>query len=247
MKPTFGSLFAGIGGIDLGLERAGWECKWQVENDAYATRVLEKHWPEVRRWGDVQTFPPGDDFNVFAITAGFPCQDISSNNQYKRGLDGKSSSLWFEVPRIIRIIRPQVVILENVADLLVRGMGTVLENLAACGFNAWWECFPAATVGVPQRRWRTFIVAYADSLRFESRDKWVSTRPQPFEWGKYDRLGEAARRAKHGACFLSRMDDGLPNRVDRLRSLGNAVCPQVAQWIGTRILESLDTGPGSDV
>ena len=75
----FGSLFAGIGGIDLGLERAGMECIWQVEIDDYATRVLEKHWPNVRRWRDVRDFPPEpvEDWRCDLIAGGFPCQDIS--------------------------------------------------------------------------------------------------------------------------------------------------------------------------
>ena len=86
---TFGSLFAGIGGLDLGLERAGMQCVWQVENDSYAQRVLAKHWPHVRRWDDVRTFPPepSADWSCDLIAGGFPCQDISNAGR-RAGIDG---------------------------------------------------------------------------------------------------------------------------------------------------------------
>lgn len=233
---TFGSLFAGIGGIDLGFERAGMVCKWQVEIDEYARRVLEKHWPNVRRWDDVCTWPQPDTERVDVICGGFPCQDISSNNQYKQGITGTKSGLFHQVVRIVCDLRPRVVMLENVSDLLVRGMGTVLGELASIGFDAWWDCVPSAMFGLPQRRWRTYIVAYANGERFEASDKWISSRSQRIEWGKHDRLDEAERRAKDGPSFLSRVDDGVPRRVDRIRCLGNAVCPQAAEWIGRRIV-----------
>ena len=189
---TFGSLFAGIGGFDLGFERAGLECRWQVEIDDYAVRVLEKHWPKVKRWRDVRTFPSPfrnpRQWEVDVICGGFPCQDISSNNQYKRGINGEQSNLFHQVVRIIRILRPRVVVLENVADLLVRGLDVVLGELAACGFDARWECFPAAAIGNPQRRWRTFVIAYADGERFESCNKWLSSRQNDSEWCKHDGL-----------------------------------------------------------
>ena len=121
-KPlTFGSLFAGIGGFDLGLERAGMRCEWQVEIDPYARAVLAKHWPEVRRWEDVRTFPPKEgEWGVDVICGGFPCQDISVAGKGV-GLAGARSGLWYEFARIIGEIRPRFVIVENVAALLTRG------------------------------------------------------------------------------------------------------------------------------
>jgi DNA (cytosine-5)-methyltransferase 1 len=111
---TFGSLFAGIGGVDLGFERAGLECKWQVEIDDYATKVLEKHWPDVSRWRDVKTFPPEDnqDWNVDVIAGGFPCQDISVAGK-GAGLNGERSGLFFEIIRLARQLRPRAIVLEN--------------------------------------------------------------------------------------------------------------------------------------
>ena len=161
-KPlTFGSLFAGIGGFDLGLERAGMVCKWQVEIDDYATRVLEKHWPAVRRWNDVRTFPPEGVWNVDVICGGFPCQDISVAGK-GAGLAGARSGLWYEFARIVGELRPRYVIVENVAALLTRGMDAVLGTLSTLGYDAEWHVIPASAVGAPHRRERVWIVAYAN-------------------------------------------------------------------------------------
>jgi DNA (cytosine-5)-methyltransferase 1 len=101
---TFGSLFAGIGGFDLGLERAGMTCKWQVEIDPFCRAVLAKHWPDVRRYEDVRTV--GAELEaVDVLCGGFPCQDISSNNQYKTGIDGEKSGLFREVVRLVGLLR----------------------------------------------------------------------------------------------------------------------------------------------
>jgi DNA (cytosine-5)-methyltransferase 1 len=192
---TFGSLFAGIGGLDLGLERAGMECKWQVENDPHASRVLAKHWPGVRRWRDIRTFLPdtkgerfgtwglrriaahrqrrGDsawvsEWSVDLICGGFPCQDISFAGKGE-GLEGKRSGLFYELARVVRTLRPRFVVLENVSALLVRGLDVVLGTLAALGYDAEWHCIPAACVGAPHIRDRVFILAYPSSLQPERR------------------------------------------------------------------------------
>lgn len=160
-KPlTFGSLFAGIGGFDLGLERAGMVCKWQVEINDYANRVLAKHWPSITRHDDVRTFPTAErDWSVDLICGGFPCQDISLAGK-GAGLAGERSGLWHEFARIIRQIRPRWVIVENVRALTSRGLGTVLADLADLGFDAEWHCIPACAVGAPHRRERIWIVAH---------------------------------------------------------------------------------------
>src|SRR3954468_10165507 len=96
---TVGSLFAGIGGFDLGFERAGFEVKWQVEIDPFCRRVLEKHWPDVRGYENVRAV--GSELErVDVIVGGFPCQDISSNNQNKRGIAGAKSGLFHDVVRL---------------------------------------------------------------------------------------------------------------------------------------------------
>jgi len=319
MPLTFGSLFAGIGGLDLGLERAGMECRWQVEIDDYARRVLAKHWPNVRRHDDVRTWPQADTEAVDLICGGFPCQDISNAGR-RAGIDGERSGLWSEFARIIREVRPRIVLVENVDALAVRGLGRVLGDLAALGFDAEWDRIPAAAVGAPHRRWRIFIVAYAAALQREEIERMQPDGTTEFsvadtkgqrriEWrtehasqgarGGYadrspvgsnvpDSIGErlevgsdigrdvsaeltAAERSRSadvsdsasrwsGQCWRQQfaaycesqrnvfwpdveppvcgVADGIPHRVDRLRGLGNAVVPQVAEWIGRRIAES---------
>jgi DNA (cytosine-5)-methyltransferase 1 len=156
----FGSLFAGIGGIDLGLERAGMQCAWQVEIDDYATRVLTKHWPDVPKFRDVRSVGAHNLPAVDCIAGGFPCQDISSAGQ-RAGITGTRSGLWAEFARIIRELRPRYVLVENVAALLHRGIDRVLGDLAALGFDAEWHCIPAAAFGAPHIRDRVYIVADA--------------------------------------------------------------------------------------
>ena len=171
-KPlTFGSLFAGIGGFDLGLERAGMRCEWQVEIDPYARAVLAKHWPDVRRHEDVRTFPPPEgEWGVDVICGGFPCQDISVAGK-GAGLAGARSGLWYEYARIIGELRPRYVIVENVAALLARGMGTVLGDLSSLGYDAEWHVIPASAVGAPHRRDRIWIVANANGQQRSGREE----------------------------------------------------------------------------
>lgn len=158
-KPTFISLFAGIGGLDLGLERAGWECIAQVEIDPYCRAVLAKHWPHVARFEDVRDFTGREVKRPDLICGGFPCQDISNAGR-RAGIGGKRSGLWAEFHRIIREVRPQFVFVENVSALLGRGLGTVLGNLAEVGYDAEWHCIPASAVNAPHLRDRIWIVAY---------------------------------------------------------------------------------------
>lgn len=167
---TFGSLFAGIGGMDLGLERAGMKCSWQVEIDPFARRVLAKHWPNVRRHDDVTTFPyygTRKEWEVDLICGGFPCQDISFAGK-GAGITGKRSGLWKEYKRIVCELRPRFVLVENVPALLVRGLDVVLGDLATLGYDAEWDCIPAAAFGASQLRERVFIVAYRAGERLSA-------------------------------------------------------------------------------
>lgn len=246
---TFGSLFAGIGGIDLGLERSGMVCRWQVEIDDYATRVLAKHWPNVPRFRDVRDCGAYNLASVDLVAGGFPCQDISSAGK-RAGITGTRSGLWSEFARIIGELRPRFVLVENVPALLYpvrRGkrivepapIGRVLGDLVACGYDAEWQCIPAAALGAPHIRDRVYIVAYADRLLYRHRYDGASSifqiRPQSNE-GLWQSLSDPEFwTVKPG---VGRVAHGVPNRVDRLRGLGNAVVPQVAEWIGQRIVES---------
>ena len=239
VKLTFGSLFAGIGGFDLGFEWAGMECKWQVEIDDYATRVLAKHWPGVHRERDIRQCGIHNLQRVDVICGGFPCQDISYAGR-GAGLAGERSGLFFEAVRLVRQLRPRAVVLENVAALYTRGLDVVLGTLAGIGYGCEWHCIPAASVGAPHLRKRVFIVAYATQcgcterpgLRCnrESSGWWQSARSSEITEGEFQWLPEPA---------VGRVAHGIPSRVDRLRGLGNAVVPQVAEVVGRLVLERL--------
>src|SRR5215213_1662434 len=137
-------LFSGIGGFSLGLERTGgFKTVAFCEIDPFCRRVLAKHWPEVPCYHDVRELTAerlaADGISVDVICGGFPCQDVSISNVVAKGLDGERSGLLFEYARLIGEIRPQFVIVENVAELLARGMGRILGTLADLGFDAEWR------------------------------------------------------------------------------------------------------------
>lgn len=254
---TFGSLFAGIGGFDLGLERAGMKCLWQVENNEYCNRVLEKHWPEVRRYGDIKAIREGELGYVDVICGGFPCQDISKAGR-QAGLKGEKSSLWFEMLRVIRMVKPKYAIVENVPALGYNGLDTVLAGLASCGYNAEWNCIPACAVGAHHRRDRLFIIAYTDDRRaqceiqagrnaFKSCSKDVAHSDSARLQARF--FGADKARTLERCCLrnqgsqwkaepdVGRVVAGLPFRVDRLKCIGNSVVPQVAEFIGKIIVD----------
>jgi DNA (cytosine-5)-methyltransferase 1 len=231
MSPTFGSLFSGIGGLDLGLERAGWACRWQVEIDPFCRRVLTKHWPDVPKYDDICALDGAELEPVDLLAGGFPCQDVSSAGS-RIGIDGPRSGLWREYARLLGELRPRLALVENVPGLFVRGMGTVLGDLAAVGYDAEWSVVPACTVGAPHTRERVFVVAHPHSQRCTD----CNATAKPSRATERDR--RANPRRSYWSCEPRPMGvaDGVPHRVDRLRGLGNAVVPQVAEWLGHRLL-----------
>lgn len=158
---TFGSLFSGIGGFDLGLERAGMRCAWQVEADARCRSVLERHWPTVERYDDVRTVGAADLARVDLVCGGFPCQDLSVAGQ-RAGLAGERSGLWFEFRRIVEFVAPRWVLIENVPGLLSsdggRDFATVVRGLVQLGYGVCWRVLDAQFAGLAQRRDRVFVV-----------------------------------------------------------------------------------------
>lgn len=159
-------LFSGIGGFSLGLERAGMETVAFCEISPVCRHLLAHHWPNVPCFDDVTTLTGEQVGPVDVICGGFPCQDISFAGK-GAGLAGERSGLWREYARLVRELRPAFVIVENVAALLGRGLGDVLGDLAALGYDAWWDCIPASAVGAPHRRDRLWVVAYARGQQHE--------------------------------------------------------------------------------
>ena len=312
---TVGSLFSGIGGLDLGLERAGMRVIWQSEIDPYACRVLRKHWPEVVNHGNIKEIDWEKVERPDVICGGYPCQPFSTAGKRRGEQDPRH--LWPWVREAIMRLRPRYAILENVRGHLSLGGLSVIGELASIGYDAEWRIVSAASVGANHRRDRIIIVAYSNSnnssdggecspLQGESRS-WRNERSgsgsdtgeicvgsagesaidvantnspsRQFqqEWQVSERYfegcgGEMAdtdlrqtswgnRRLQPsgGTVFgrpnllrgeegyagwewwtiepdVGRVADGVSSRVDRLRGLGNAVVPQVAEVIGRMVV-----------
>ena len=279
----YGSFFAGIGGFDLGFDRAGFDCVFQVEIDPFCRRVLAKHWPTVPKFEDIREvsgamLPPVD-----VLIGGFPCQDLSAAGA-KGGIEGERSGLWREFYRIICEGEPVAISVENVPGLLVRGMGTVCGNLAARGYDLEWDSLSAAAVNAPHIRDRVWITATRRAVSDAERDRlrklgqWQREQykkpgaavtpddgpPQSLanthgqrrkrigqsddnsnEQSARGRIIDRRRQRWTGAAAwppepgICRMVDGVPDRVDRLRSLGNAIVPQCAELIARRLLDQI--------
>jgi len=228
-------LFSGIGGFSLGLERTGgFRTVAFCEIDPFCRRVLAKHWPKVPCYHDVNMLTKdqldADGISVDVICGGFPCQDIS-NAGLQAGIRADRSGLWFQYARIISEIRPRFVIVENVAALLARGMGDVLGTLAEIGYDAEWSVISACAMGSPQTRERVWIVAYPMCERLEglhdARQRiHMQSASQYFRWDW------------QAQPDVYRKSDGFPNAMDAIKSLGNAVVPQIPELIGRAIMEA---------
>ena len=248
---TCGSLFSGIGGLDLGFERAGFTVRWQVEIDPFCREVLAKHWPDVPRYGDIRELT-GDELEpVDCIIGGFPCQDVSSAGA-RVGIDGARSGLWSEFARLVGVLRPRFVIVENVPGLLIRGMGRVLGDLAALGLDAEWQVLPAAAFGAPHERGRVLLAAYARGFLERASSIFDGTNGLPRDpvwraaegiqsgrgWQRWLVQASAPVDGQDPHGWFRGVDDGFPNEMDRIRALGNAVVPQVAEFVARRVLEA---------
>lgn len=255
-------LFSGIGGFSLGLERTGgFETVAFCEIEEFPRRVLKKHWPEVPCYHDVRTLTAAqlaaDGITAIdVITGGFPCQDLSVAGKRGGMGEGTRSGLWSEIVRLIGELRPQLVIVENVANLLSgpsekRGgwFGRVLGDLAECGYDAEWENIPAAAVGAPHRRERVWIVAYPEQIK-RARPVFAGNHAAQGAWGVPPVRMQNGLRPKVGASvpsvFGQRLDkpapdgvvDGVSDWPHRLAALGNAVVPQIPELIGRAWLAS---------
>ena len=244
MALTVGSLFSGIGGLDLGLEQAGMKTVWQVEYDDWARGKLDENFPHTEKFKDVREVGKHNLRPVDLICGGFPCVDISVAKQGGQGLDGDGSGLWFEMFRVICEIRPRYALIENVARLAVFGLDRVLSDLASIGFDAEWQTLRASTFGLPIQRKRLFIIAYPhcvgleavafkrDSLKRISKRLWERNIALSIGGDEYCYPDISA-----SVC----LDDGLSSELSdvkaAIKGYGNAVCPPVAKWIGERIIE----------
>lgn len=301
---TVGSLFSGIGGFDLGLERAGMQIEWQVEIDDYCRAVLGKHWPHVPCHADITTIDWHWIPRVDLVCGGFPCQPFSAAGK-RRGADD-DRYLWPEVVRCLTVVRPTWFLGENVYGLLHLGIEQMYADLEALGYQVAILGIPACAVDAPHIRKRIWILAHATSdLRGASGHDGSETshgrgssvaddplngrgsgRPRGFDSGgerererALQAVADAAQFMRHGGgdggqtrrdessdgganvadsdqqsmgrstkswcqrrqwpaeSDVGRVAHGIPRRVDRLRGLGNAIVPQIAEALGRMILE----------
>ena len=303
-------LFSGIGGFSLAAQQV-WGDKLDIagfcEIDEYCCNILRKNFPEVPVFNDIKELDGKKFDDIFLMTGGFPCQDISIAGKGK-GIEGERSGLWSEMHRLISEVRPEYALIENVPMLIHRGLKRVLCDLAEIGYDAEWQIISAKYVGAPHLRYRIWIVAYpqhtdtdnAGSHRKKvivkgkaelqdeqigytrqvrkaisrenafrnalsggfgrSSRRWNGEKPENGHMGmeeedisNSDSSGLEERRrsksvrkelpaAKRSSKRVSRSNwtaepsvgrvaNGVPHRVDRLKGLGNAVVPQVAQMI----------------
>ena len=274
-------LFSGIGGFAYaGHMLGGFTTTQFVENNAYCQQVLRKNFPLVPIHDDITTFDTSYKFGEFdLITAGFPCQDLSSAGKQAGLGEGTRSSLFYRVMQIARRVRPKFILLENVANTISHAKGEtfqhILYEIAKSGYNAEWSIISAADVGASHLRKRIWIIAYANDPRYyrtpkrhnhsfgeETIVQWYESQPQhtrqvdaitDTESERVERhrsqgeqkqltMGETGLlnwsdtrirlspewRTYASQPMLRRGDDGLSRRVDRLKCLGNTICPQTA-------------------
>ena len=233
---TIGSLFSGIGGLELGIESglaaAGYPSHtiWQVEQDEYCRAVLARHWPHAHRLTDVTTLNPSSLAAVDIVCGGFPCQDISTSGR-GAGIHGARSGLFYDMAALVRHLRPRIWIMENSPELNIRGLDDVLGTVAALGYDARWGSLRASAVGAPQRRERWFCVAWVadtDSERGEGRqrlpDGTRSVLPDPDRCGgRRSSMPDTKREQKYGhretasKPGMGRAPHGFSGRVDSHR------------------------------
>lgn len=234
--------FAGIGGLSRGLEQAGMTLVGQIEIDPFCRLVLEKHWPDVPRHDDIRTAVSWWSSivrpTVDILSGGFPCQPESLAG--RRGGEIDSRWLWPYMAALIEEIRPKVVIVENVLGHRTGGLRIVLRDLARLGYWASVGTIRACEVGASHSRARLFTLAYSDgfhgSARLGSRS-WgpIFTGCRAEGTWPYTVDGlETIARVHRGA-------DGVSGRLDgnRIKGLGNAVVPQVAEHIGRIVMSGL--------
>ena len=269
--------FAGIGGFSYAAEKlvGGFETTQFIEINPYCQKILNKHWSHVPIHDDITTFTAkSGEFDI--ITGGFPCQDISVAGLQKGITKETRSGLFYELIRVICMVRPKYVVLENVAAILNRGLDIVLRELSEAGYDAEWAVISASSLGACHRRSRWWLVAYPNSVRWGGRSSerrstqerqllqrksegrkmgsetercsintsnpdskrlqglrgeyelQESCKERTFTWRNSGITLNPNWKGYKSKPTLCRGDDGLSNRVDRLKALGNSIVPAVA-------------------
>ena len=281
--------FAGIGGFSYAADKlvGGFKTTQFIENNPFCQKILNKHWPNIPIHNDINTFTAGiGQFDC--ITGGFPCQDISVAGNQKGITEESRSGLFYSLMRVIRMVRPRFVVLENVAAILNNGLDIVLGELSEAGYDAEWAVISASSLGGCHRRSRWWCVAYTNdygssSSSFDEIDDETdsSSQERQNEISEFTGSSKSSdsrivrsfkrnvtnsnskrlqrqilRKMERGIWtaehtrrlnpnwrqyvskpILPRGSDGLSNRVDRTRALGNSIVPAVAAIPLQRVFE----------
>lgn len=233
---TVVELFAGIGGLSLGLERAGLVVVGQVEIDPWCRSILARHWPEVPRHDDVRTAVDWwtgrpDRPRVDVVAGGFPCQPVSTAGKRLGTADPRW--LWPAMADVIDRLRPRWVLWENVPGLRTRGLDVVHADLVRLGYAHRVGTATACAVGAPHVRRRLFGLAHTTSSRRET-----GRSDRPGQASEPLRRGAGTRRPWTGEPRPHGVAHGIPAGMDRRRGLGNAVVPHVAEHVGRLLLDA---------
>lgn len=215
---THGSLFSGIGGFDLAAEWAGIENVFHCEENNFCQSILKHHYPKSILHEDIRT----TDFSVHrgaidVLTGGFPCQNISIATNAKIGIDEEKSGLWRQMLRAAAEIQPRFIIAENSHLLLKRGFEKILYEFSNIGYDAEWCCVQGFELGLSQRRKRVFVIFYPIGF-----GNWLQERKICTGWNKLEHPAWGNSKDR-----IYGMANGIPNRVDRHRALGNSLIPQI--------------------
>lgn len=230
-----GHLFNGIGGFALAAHWMGWQNIWHSETDEYCNKIMARHFPESKQYGDIKQIDFTKIPAIELITGGFPCQPYSQAGKRRGKQDERH--LWPEMLAAIRTLKPRWVVGENVYGIVNWSDGLVFEQVQADledeGYSVQAYILPAVSVNAPHRRDRTWFVAYSKKERVQRHRANGQQEPQSYAAQKIplrDSPAESWENWPTEPAILG-MDDGVSNRVERITALGNAIFPQVALQI----------------
>lgn len=247
-----GSLFSGVGGLELGLEWAGvGRSVYLVELDPWCREQLARHWPGVPQWADIAHLDPRDLPASDVLAGGFPCTDISvaGVGGARSGLQGARSGLWTFMVEVVRVQRPQWVVVENVARGVGKWLPAIRDDLGREGYATLPVHLEARWLGAPHVRPRVFVLAHADGFKIRNLEQRMPSRRTDGvrDQGQALAVGHGEDRGWQAQPSLSCLDDGLPRGLAPRwwSATGNAVVPQCGEVIGWMIRELVDAGAAS--
>tara|TARA_R100000808_G_scaffold18465_1_gene40443 strand:- start:268 stop:1047 length:780 start_codon:yes stop_codon:yes gene_type:complete len=229
-RPTHIDLFSGIGGFSLAAESVGWRTVVFCEKDKYCRKVLGQHWPSIPVVEDIRDFDPSLYRGASLLTGGFPCQPFSHANGKRRKGTDDDRFLWPEMRRVIKGVRPDYILAENVVGIIQMALDQVLSELETDGYTAGAVILPACAVNAPHRRDRVWILANSNKpgpQGLRGLDSVGEREDKQF-------VGEGSKTLKEGwesESTFCRVAHGIPRKIHRITALGNSIVPQVAREI----------------